>query len=669
MPLPELLPIPPFTQPARGEVTLPGSKSLTNRALLLAALCREPVTLTGALFSEDTHLMAEALRRLGFDVAADAAKHTVTVGGQSRAFAGKTVALFVGLAGTAARFLTALCATAPAGVYLIDGVAQMRKRPMRPLLEALRALGADIRCLGEEGFFPIEIRARGLRGGRVTLDASESSQLLSALLMVAPRAAQPLEIQLIGGVRWPFVRMTTRLMEHFGQPAVEPVAEDTLRVAAGRPYTLASGRYAVEPDATAASYFLALPLATGGTLRVADLRGPGEGLQGDTAFATVLQQIGLSVTPLAEGGLKVALPRGTPPQGVTQDFSGFSDTFLTLAALAPLLRGPTRITGIAHTRKQETDRVAGMARELTRLGQKVIETEDSLEIHPQPLRPGETIETYGDHRFAMSFGILGSHDLRGDGQPWLTIRHPECCAKTFPHFFELLGTVREKSSRAMPSSPFLIVAIDGGAASGKSSSSRALADRFNLLHVDTGSFYRAITAELLRRHVSASDLPAVKAALGDLKLTTRLNGRSAQMEIGGRVAGDEIRSREVNDHVSHFAAIPEVRTALLAYQRGQADVGRIHGFRGLVMEGRDIGSVIFPEADFRFFLHADPAERARRRANEGHQDSITERDRIDSGRKTAPLACPQGATSIDTTHVSLPQVVELMAEQIARRLP
>ena len=220
----------------------------------------------------------------------------------------------------------------------------------------------------------------------------------------------------------------------------------------------------------------------------------------------------------------------------------------------------------------------------------------------------------------------------------------------------------------MGNSPFIIVAIDGGAASGKSSSSRTLSDRFNFLHVDTGSFYRAITAELLRRGVRASDLNAVKAALAAVKLGTRVEGRSAQMEIGGRIAGDEIRSREVNDHVSHFAAIPEVRTALLAYQRGQAEVARDRGFRGLVMEGRDIGSVIFPNADFRFFLHAHPEERARRRASEGQQDSITERDRLDSSRKTAPLACPPGAVSIDTTHLTLSEVVETMATAIAARL-
>ena len=221
----------------------------------------------------------------------------------------------------------------------------------------------------------------------------------------------------------------------------------------------------------------------------------------------------------------------------------------------------------------------------------------------------------------------------------------------------------------MGTSPFIIVAIDGGAASGKSTSSRILAERFNLLHVDTGSFYRAITAEFLRQGVAAADVPAVRQASARLKFGTKLAGRSAQMEVDGRVVPDaEIRSRVVNENVSHFAAIPEVRTALLNYQRDQANVARAHGFRGVVMEGRDIGSVIFPNADFRFFLHAHPEERARRRASEGGQDSIAERDRLDSSRKTAPLACPEGAVSIDTTHLTLPQVVEAMAGPIAAKL-
>ena len=447
MPLPDLLPIQPFTRPARGEVTLPGSKSLTNRALMRAALCPQPVTLTGALFSEDTHLMVEALRALGFSVEADETALTLRVSDQKRGFSVGQAELFVGLAGTAARFLTALCAAAPSGVYRIDGIPQMRKRPMKGLIEALRALGADIRCTGEEGFFPLEIHARGLRGGAVSIDARESSQLLSALLMVAPLAAAPVQVKLVGGVRWPFVQMTTRLMEHFGQKPVVRLSDDELAVQNDTRYGLDRDSYAIEPDATAASYYLALPLVTRGSLLLRGLRGPGGGLQGDTQFSAVLGEVGLTVQT-SDAGVTAEFSGEKALRGVTRDFSGFSDTFLTLAALAPLLDGPTRISGIAHTRKQETDRVAGMARELTRLGQHVIETEDALEIHPRPLRVDQTIETYGDHRFAMSFGVLGSHDLRGDGRPWLTISNPACCAKTFPHFFELLESLRQKSLAA-----------------------------------------------------------------------------------------------------------------------------------------------------------------------------------------------------------------------------
>ncbi|WP_404422282.1 3-phosphoshikimate 1-carboxyvinyltransferase [Nibricoccus sp. IMCC34717] len=439
--LPAVLPMAPFTAPARAEVRVPGSKSLTNRALLLAALCQRPVLLTGALFSEDTHLMVEALRSLGFTIDAAPDSGEVRVSGQANAFPAERRELFVGLAGTAARFLTALCAAAPRGIFHIDGIPQMRKRPMKGLIDALRALGADIRCLGEEGFFPIEIHARGIAGGPVSIDARESSQMLSALLMVAPLARKPIKVSLIGGVRWPFVAMTAKLMEHFGQPAVRRLDADRFVAESGHVYSVSGDTYAIEPDATAASYFLALPRVVGGSVRLPGLRGAGAGLQGDTAFIGIVEALGLRVQS-DNGCLLVDLPHSAPAPGLVRDFSEFSDTFLTLAAIAPLLSSPTRISGIAHTRKQETDRVAGMARELTRLGQEVVETEDSLEIRPRPLLRDQVIETYGDHRFAMSFGILGSLDLRGDGQPWLSIRNPACCAKTFPDFFSVLEQVR-----------------------------------------------------------------------------------------------------------------------------------------------------------------------------------------------------------------------------------
>ena len=205
------------------------------------------------------------------------------------------------------------------------------------------------------------------------------------------------------------------------------------------------GEYPVEPDATAASYFAALPLIAGGSIELDGLRPAARSLQGDVRFLDVLAKCGAVVEAGPDGTTVSFAPLGKR-RGVEHDFSGFSDTFLTLAAVAPLLDGPTRILGIAHTRRQETDRVAGMAAELRRLGQEVVETEDSLEIRPRPLRKGVTVETHGDHRFAMSFGILGSRDVRGDGSPWLCVADPGCCAKTFPSFFARLDEVRAGSA-------------------------------------------------------------------------------------------------------------------------------------------------------------------------------------------------------------------------------
>jgi 3-phosphoshikimate 1-carboxyvinyltransferase len=442
--LPDLLAVKPFGRPVRGGVTLPGSKSLTNRGMLLAALSDGPVTLTGALFSEDTEIMAEALRRLGFNVEEDEASGRIAVGGKAGAIPATDAELFTGLAGTAARFLTALCASSRKGIYKIDGVPQMRQRPMKGLIDALRVLGADIRCLKEEGFLPIEIHASGLRGGPVAIDARESSQMLSALLMVAPQADTPLIATPVGGVRRPFVKMTLGQMAQFGLAAAADGDEGAaIEVAPGK--YRSPGEYAVEADATAASYFAALPLVAGGSLMLDGLKAAGESLQGDVRFLEVLAKCGAVVS--GGGGITVSFAPFAKRRGVDFDFSGFSDTFLTLAAIAPLLEGPTRILGIAHTRLQETDRVAGMALELRRLGQEVIETDDSLEIRPKPLRKGVTIETHGDHRFAMSFGILGCRDARGDGTPWLCIGDPGCCAKTFPGFFTKLDEVHAASSK------------------------------------------------------------------------------------------------------------------------------------------------------------------------------------------------------------------------------
>ena len=413
--LPALLPIIPFTGPARGGVTLPGSKSITNRALILAALGSTTVTLRNALFSRDTRLMVAALRTLGFEITANESACTITITGSGGKIPQREARIEVGNAGTAARFLTALVSLHPEGIYHFDGDEAMRRRPIGTLLEALEQQGA----IASARAFPFSLKTAGLRGGNVLLDATESSQLLSALLMVAPHARTPLTVQLKGEtVSRPFVAMTEQMLQQFSTPIVD---------------------YEIEGDATAASYFAALAMVTQGQLTVRGLNLSPSALQGDAEFYRLLAAHQLI---MASGDQAVSGPKRS---GFSADFNHFSDTFLTLAALAPLLNGPTRITGIAHTRKQETDRVAGMARELRKLGQQVIETEDSLEIHPRPLTPHMQIETYHDHRFAMSFGILGCYDLLKNGQTWLSIKDPACCAKTFPSFFDLLADLRGNS--------------------------------------------------------------------------------------------------------------------------------------------------------------------------------------------------------------------------------
>ena len=417
MPLADPLPITPFTYPISGVVELPGSKSITNRALILAALAEGTTTLTGALFSRDSRIMVAGLQTLGFVITADESTHTIVVEGRGGEIPISTAKINVGNAGTAARFLTALVCLHPNGTYEMNGDEAMSKRPIGSLLDALTEQGAH----ADSRSFPFTLKTAGLRGGEVSVDASESSQLFSALLLAGSRAQAPLKINITGepGSR-PFVEMTKRVIEQFSH----------------KPST-----YAVEGDASAASYLLTLPLVTGGEIKFSNYHGD---LQGDLRYLEVVRHVSLQVDE-EDGGRRYFYARDTRLKPVEQNFREFSDTFLTIAAIAPLLDGPTKITGIAHTRKQETDRVTGMARELIKLGQKVIEMEDSLEIHPQPLKSGVEIETYEDHRFAMSFGILGCHDLHGDGGSWLSIKDPACCGKTFPTFFEVLESLRQTS--------------------------------------------------------------------------------------------------------------------------------------------------------------------------------------------------------------------------------
>ncbi|MEZ5276499.1 MAG: 3-phosphoshikimate 1-carboxyvinyltransferase [Opitutaceae bacterium] len=441
--LPAILPIRPFTRPVSGRVRVPGSKSITNRALLLAALSSGRTRIANALVSDDSTIMEAALRALGFDLTTDPATGMIEVEGLGGHIPHRDATLAVGNAGTAARFLTALCCLAPDGTFRMDGVEQMRRRPIRGLVEALRQGGAQIEASPTDGF-PLVLHPAGLRGGRISVDAGASSQILSALLMIAPFATEDLHIHLSNTrTRKPYIKMTLAMMGQFGLDADRILEQpDGFIVRSGSGYSGPGDTYRVESDASTASYFLALPAVAGGALKIEDLRL--DGLQGDTAFAGILESLGCQMEATG-GGIRMTRPASDRRlKAGAHDFFEISDTFLTLAALAPLLDGPTRISGIAHTRQQETDRVAAVANELRKLGQEVIETDDSLTIQPAPLREAD-IETYHDHRVAMAFAILGCHDLHGDGRPWLRIVNPATCAKTFPGFFDALEAIRNRS--------------------------------------------------------------------------------------------------------------------------------------------------------------------------------------------------------------------------------
>ena len=418
------LAIEPLARPPDATVTVPGSKSITNRALLLAALAEGRSELGGALFSDDTRYMGAALRELGAGVEEDPAAARLTIDGGGGCWPVPEAELFVGNAGTAMRFLVA-AACLGAGPYKIDGSARMRERPIGELVDALRQLGADVVCAG--GTPPVTVRG-GLAGGRAELSAARSSQFLSALLHVAPYAARDVTLALRGDViAQPYIDMTVAVMRQWGV-AVERDGYREFRIRAGQRYR--AQRYAVEPDASSAHYFLAAAALTGGHVRVTGLGR--DALQGDVRFADVLEQMGARVAWESE-----AIDLTGPPQlgGIDADLNAISDTAPTLAAIAPFARAPVHIRNIAHLRWQESDRLHAVATELGRLGARVQEVDDGLIIEPSTLHGGD-VHTYDDHRIAMAFALVG---LR---VPGIRIEDPGCVAKTFPDYFERLEKLR-----------------------------------------------------------------------------------------------------------------------------------------------------------------------------------------------------------------------------------
>lgn len=424
----DTLTITPAFGPVVGLATVPGSKSITNRALALAALSPDVTTLRGALFADDTARMMDCLTALGFGVSRIEEASEITVQGQGGTVPATSAELFVGNSGTTARFVTPLAALGQ-GEYRLDGVARMRERPIGDLLDALCKLGVRAESVANNGCLPVQISASGLHGGETRIRADASSQFLSGLLLAAPCADGDDTRVVVEGpiLSAPYIRMTVAMVRQFGGKIDTSEDERTYRIPGRQRYT-SPGIYAIEPDASAASYFWAIPAIVGGRVRVPNIGA--NALQGDVAFVDVLEAMGCTVTRTPE---YIEVEGNGKPRGVRWDMNAISDTVMTLAAVAPFASEPTVIENVGHIRHKETDRLQAVANELTRLGVKVEERAEGITIYPAERIQPATVQTYDDHRMAMAFALIG---LRAEG---ITIADPNCVRKTVPDYFDRLS--------------------------------------------------------------------------------------------------------------------------------------------------------------------------------------------------------------------------------------
>ena len=413
----------PIRKPVNATIEVPGSKSYTNRALLVAAMARGASTVTGALFSDDTHYMSSSLRKLGVEVDADEKRATFDVRGNGGNIPVSSAQLYIGNSGTTSRSLVAYVSLGH-GKFVIDGDEPMRHgRPISDLLDALTQIGVSARTQFDNGHLPVIVEADGLKGGKTRLDVSKSSQFLTALLLVAPYAKNEMEIEVVGNREMPYIDITLAVMEAFGVQVINE-GYKYFRIEGGQQYQ--PRVYHIEPDASNASYFFAAAALTGGRVTVQHLHL--DSIQGDVRFVQILEQMGCQVT-VSDVGITVTGP--CQLKGIDVDMKAISDTSLTLAAIAPFADSKVIIRNIEHTRWQETDRIHAMVTELRKLGVPVVEHQDGLEISPAPITPA-AIDTYQDHRVAMAFSLIG---LKARG---IRINDPECVSKTFPNYFEVL---------------------------------------------------------------------------------------------------------------------------------------------------------------------------------------------------------------------------------------
>ncbi|WP_310645363.1 bifunctional 3-phosphoshikimate 1-carboxyvinyltransferase/cytidylate kinase [Limnohabitans sp.] len=658
------LDLPPL-QGASGTVTLPGSKSISNRVLLLSALCQGTTVVHDLLDSDDTRVMLAALRQLGCGVDVQGTTVTITgLGGELKHH--DAIEFFMGNAGTAMRPLTAALAVL-GGDFTLKGVPRMHERPIGDLVDALRLLGCSIDYLGNDGFPPLHIGQPSLNvDAPIQVRGDVSSQFLTALLMALPLAAKDrnIVIEVVGElISKPYIDITLNLLARYGI-AVQRDGWQRFTIPQGCRYQ-SPGTIHVEADASSASYFIALgAIAQGHGIRI---QGVGaDSIQGDIRFMDAAAQMGAKIT---SGPNWLEIQRGAwPLKAITLDCNHIPDAAMTLAVMALYADGPTTLRNIASWRVKETDRIVAMATECRKLGATVEEGPDWITIYPlpngqhshgkhtPPSAQGQwtaaSIHTYDDHRVAMCFSLAA---FNADQVP-VRIEDPKCVAKTFPDYFEALFSVAHANTKDIP-----VICIDGPTASGKGTLASRVAQALGYHYLDSGALYR-VTAYAALQAGLALEL-ANEAAIADLARALPVRFEGETVWLGDADVSDAIRTEEAGMNASKVSVLPAVRTALvdlqLSFQR----------LPGLLADGRDMGTVIFPQAPLKVFLTASAAQRAERRHKQLISKGISTtldslradleaRDARDSSRSVAPLKPAQDAVLLDNSSLSIEASVD-----------
>ena len=649
------LDIPPLAT-AGGKVRLPGSKSISNRVLLLAALSCGNTTVHDLLASDDTAVMLVALEQLGCSI--EKSGDSVTIGGLGGQLVNTKAALFMGNAGTAMRPLTAALAllALSGGEFELSGVARMHERPIGDLVDALRQLGCAIDYLGNEGFPPLRLYAGHLKlDAPIKVRGDVSSQFLTALLMALPLVAKnDICIEVVGElISKPYIEITLKLLGRFGIDVQRPLGADDWQkfvIPAGSQY-LSPGSIHVEGDASSASYFIALGAIAAGDKNHdgLEIHGVGENsIQGDIRFVEAARMMGAQIST-THNSLRIT--RGAwPLKAIDLDCNHIPDAAMTLAVMALYAEGTTVLRNIASWRVKETDRIAAMACELRKLGAIVEEGNDYLTITPPLKWQTSAVHTYDDHRIAMCFSLAAFNPSRLP----IRILDPKCVAKTFPDYFEALFAVTHARTVDIP-----VICIDGPTASGKGTLAALCAHRLGYHYLDSGALYRLSAYAAAQAGISLDDGDGVARIARDLPV--RFQGD--RILLAGKDVSDAIRCEAAGMAASKVSAHLQVRDALMELQRN---------FRilpGLVADGRDMGTVVFPDAALKIYLTASTTHRAERRhkqliskgnsATISHiQQDLEARDARDMSRKAAPLKPADDAVLLDNSYLSIEKSVD-----------